>query len=163
MSIDVIELIDFTMLSDEKALEILTWRNHPEVRKWMLNSDIISQDTHLEFVDSLRHDEVNKYFLLNKDRQEIGVIYFNDIHNEECTLGLYVNPFKLKKGTGNILISTAIQYAFDSLNIKRIKLEVFSNNERAIALYKRHLFHEYKRRQVNEKELICMELCNENR
>ena len=163
MNIDGVELLDFTILSDEKKLEILTWRNHPEVRKWMLNSDIISNDTHMRFVDTLQHDKANRYFLLHKEKQEIGVVYFNNIHNEECTIGLYANPFKLIKGTGDILISTAIKYAFDSLNLKRIVLEVFSDNERAIALYKRYRFYEYERRQANDKELICMELYNENR
>ena len=163
MSIDGVELLDFTTLSDEKALEILTWRNHPEVRKWMLNSGIISKDTHIQFINTLQHDKANRYFLLRKDKQKIGVVYFNDIHNEECAIGLYANPFKLKKGTGDILISTAIKYAFDNLNLKRIILEVFSDNKRAIALYKHHGFNEYKRRQINDKELICMELYNENR
>jgi ribosomal protein S18 acetylase RimI-like enzyme len=44
------------------------------------------------------------------------------------------------------------------MKIKKLKLEVFSENERAINLYKKFKFKQTDVKEINNKEVICMEL-----
>jgi UDP-4-amino-4,6-dideoxy-N-acetyl-beta-L-altrosamine N-acetyltransferase len=49
------------------------------------------------------------------------------------------------------------------LNIDKLIAEVFAENERAVDLYKKFNFKETTKKIVNNKEVICMELKNEDR
>jgi UDP-4-amino-4,6-dideoxy-N-acetyl-beta-L-altrosamine N-acetyltransferase len=66
------------------------------------------------------------------------VVNFTNIDHlkKECYFGLYANPFEKIAGVGRILEEICIKYAFDILKLNTLKLEVFSNNKKAINLYK---------------------------
>ena len=158
MKLKNIKLQNFTELSKEKQLEILKWRNHTNVRKWMYSSDLISQQDHFLFIEKLKTDYSKRYFLVSKENEEIGVISFTNINQQDTYLGLYANPYSKIPGIGKVLITISIDYALNILKVKFLKLEVLSINEKAINLYKKFNFKEYKRKIVNNKEIICMEL-----
>jgi UDP-4-amino-4,6-dideoxy-N-acetyl-beta-L-altrosamine N-acetyltransferase len=159
----MVELINFIDMSLEEKKMVLKWRNHKEIRKFMYNRDIIPLNSHLKYIESLKESKTKIYFLVKKENNYIGTIDFTDINlkQKECYLGLYAKPYL--KGVGNILMETIIDYAFNTLNIQKLKLEVQSENQRAIKLYKRFQFKEFNRKVVNNKEMICMELDRENR
>lgn len=158
-----VQLRNFTTLNAQQKAMILEWRNHPSVRANMYNTDMISQEEHLAFIDSLVNKEDKRYFLVQEGEEAIGVIDFNAISKISSKLGIYANPFLAKKGTGTLLMQTLIAYAFDVLKTPTLEAEVFAHNERAIHLYEKFGFQEKFRRFINEKEIICMELDNENR
>jgi len=148
-------------LTQTEQLMVLEWRNHPNVREWMYNSEIISIESHFNFIESLKNDLYNKYFLVQKENQNIGVIYYNkiDMLDKSLYLGLYAHPLERQKGDGQHLLQTAIGYAFDTLKIERIKLEVLSHNTAAVHLYKKFNF-----KVIEEKhDILHMELQHENR
>ncbi|MBT5491830.1 UDP-4-amino-4,6-dideoxy-N-acetyl-beta-L-altrosamine N-acetyltransferase, partial [bacterium] len=127
-------------ISDADKLLVLEWRNNENIRKWMYDSTLISQDTHLKFIENLKYDENNKYFLVQENKINIGVIYFNkiDYKQKECYFGLYANPFINIAGVGSILEEVCIKYIFDILKLDKLKLEVLEENIRAINLYKKY-------------------------
>ncbi|ADN08186.1 UDP-4-amino-4,6-dideoxy-N-acetyl-beta-L-altrosamine N-acetyltransferase [Sulfurimonas autotrophica] len=165
MKINGATLINFIELNEDTQLKILTWRNHPTIKKWMYTDDNILLDNHLNFISSLKSTKDKQYFVVDKDEQQIGVIYFTNIdtNKKECEFGLYANPFEKIAGVGSILEKLCIEYAFDILKLKKLKLEVFSNNKKALNLYKKFNFKEIGKKIVNNKDVICMELKNENR
>lgn len=158
-----VQLRNFTTLNAQQKAMILEWRNHPSVRTNMYNTDIISEAEHLAFIDSLASRDDKRYFLVQEGNEAIGVIDFNAISNISTKLGIYANPFLNQKGVGTLLMQTLISYAFDVLKTSILEAEVFAHNERAIHLYTKFGFQEKFRRLINEKEIICMELDNENR
>jgi len=87
-----VQLRNFTTLNAKQKAMILEWRNHPSVRANMYNTDIISQDEHLAFIDSLVKKEDKHYFLVQENTTNIGVIDFNDISSISTKLGIYINP-----------------------------------------------------------------------
>ncbi len=160
-----IRLIDFVDLSDKQKNIILDMRNHSEVRRWMYNSNLISNKEHLKFIDTLNGKKSKKYFLVTKDKKNIGVIYFTNINMDikESEFGLYANFFEKIPGAGIMLIEGCLEYAFNNHKLKTLKLEVFNDNEKAISLYNKFNFKQTCKKIVNDHEIICMELNNENR
>jgi len=160
-----IELINFVNTSLEEKKMILEWRNHPNIRKWMYNQEEIELDSHLQFIDSLKYCQDKLYFLVKMDKQYIGVIDFTNIdyHNKSTYFGLYSNPNLKIAGIGTILLKTILNYAFNTLNMNTLKLEVFEINKKALNLYKKFNFKKTGEKIVNNKKMILMELKNENR
>lgn len=159
----MIELKNFTDLTHEEALLILAWRNNENIRKWMYTSSEISPREHQLFLKSLQSTKTKRYFWVSNAKKLIGVIYFTDITHEDCCMGLYVNPSLSEKGLGTLLMQTIVEYAFKTLKVQTLKAEVFTHNEKAFRLYEKFGFYETTRTHVNDKEVIFMELNNENR
>jgi len=136
--VEDIKLINFVDLSLEKKKEILFWRNHIDIRRYMRNRALISLREHLEYIDSLKDSKDKIYFLVKKGDEYIGVIDFVDIKDASAEIGLYAKPSL--RGVGDILMRAIIKYGFSSLNLKKLRLEVLEDNIRAIKLYKRFGF-----------------------
>jgi hypothetical protein len=84
-----IELLNFTVLDKQKLMTLLEWRNDRRVRLNMKNTKIISSEEHLSFIERLKCDKSNQYYLVLLNENMIGVIYLNDINNGYASCGLY--------------------------------------------------------------------------
>ncbi len=157
-----IQLINFIELSEEEKEMVLKWRNDSEIRKWMYNQEEIKLFEHLDFIENLKSRKDKLYFLVKKNNEFIGVIDFTQIiENESLYMGIYTNPET--KGKGRILLSEIINYSFNVLKVKEIYSEVYLENNKAYELYKLYKFKDISNKYINNKEVICMELKNENR
>ena len=131
---------------DIKEMEmVLRWRNNKSVRKWMYLNHIISQDEHIHFIDKLKEDNKNFYWLVKNNVGEyMGVISLNrvDFSNKNGYLGIYSNPDSKKSGTGSLLVGCLKELFFERLNFHTLKLEVIAGNEQAVSFYKKSGFSE---------------------
>jgi RimJ/RimL family protein N-acetyltransferase len=95
---------------------------------------------------------------VGRQQKIVGSINFSQIglHNF-VEFGLYTNSFEQLKGAGRILEAVAISYAFRELSVSKLKLEVFSNNEREINFYKKCGFKLTDMKKVNNKDILHME------
>lgn len=156
----MVELINFINLEYQEKVMILTWRNHPKVKFVMHNNLDISLDDHLNFIESLKKRDDKKYFLVKDNTLNIGVIDFINITTDEAELGIYSNPDL--RGNGALLLDKICKYAFEKLKINILKAEVYSDNTQAIKLYKKFNFEKTMLEKRENKEIILMELKNEN-
>lgn len=156
-------LCDFTTLSDTQKAMILTWRNHEKVRAFMYHEQMISLEEHLRFIESLKTSHDKRYFLVQHEGVDIGVIDFTHITPQCTTIGLYANPTLSRKGIGKELMCAIITYGFETLHVKKLCAELFAFNTKAKALYEAFGFCETARKTLNKQEIICMELDNEHR
>ena len=152
-----LRLLDFRELSHKERTMVLEWRNDPEIRKWMRNSQPISLKEHLRFITSLQKSDDKRYFVVKEGEEYIGVVDFTDINRNQKSafFGVYANPASTKRGLGSKLLASLINYAKEELGLRLLRLEVLKSNEKAIALYKKFGFAKYKR----ETAYIYMELC----
>ena len=139
---------------------ILEWRNCPNIKKYMYTQDNISLENHLKFIDTLKNSEDKLYFLVKKDDEYIGVIDFINLTKYEVDFGFYANPLSKIVGIGRILEEISINFAFNTLKVKKLKLEVFEDNIQVRNLHKKYKFKETDEKIVNDKKVICMELKN---
>jgi len=151
----MIRLIPFTELNDTEKEMILTWRNHPDIRMWMLNSCEISINEHLRFIESLKNRSDKRYFLVRQGNDYLGVVDLTDITTTSAEIGIYANPDK--RGIGALLMDSLIRYAFNTLKLTKLIAMVFNNNEKAKRLYQKFDFTETNRAIVHSKEMITLE------
>ena len=156
-----IQLLNFTKLDPIQKEIILSWRNHPDIRQWMFHPNKISMDEHLRFIESLKNRSDKRYFLVQRDDENLGVIDFTAITEDSAEFGIYGNP--TIHGIGKILMVTLIDYALTILHISKLIATVFSDNEKAKHLYATFDFEETNRVLYHNKEMITLELCHDNR
>ncbi|MDA3967671.1 MULTISPECIES: UDP-4-amino-4,6-dideoxy-N-acetyl-beta-L-altrosamine N-acetyltransferase [Helicobacter] len=152
----MIELKNFTKLSCEESIMVLSWRNSPKVAPFMYNA-LISPKEHLEFLESLKTTCNKEYFLVYKGAIPIGVIDFINIQiGNSCEFGIYANPNL--KGYGVILMETLLDYAFNTLKVKELKAQVQSENIKAINLYSKFGFKNVCKKIINNKKMNLIKL-----
>ncbi len=137
-------LKNFVNLKEEEINMVRRWRNHPEVRKWMYTDHEITEEEHRNFIESLKHNRRDFYYLVYKEGKPIGVLYLNrvDFRNLNAYFGMYANPEEKIPFTGLTLGKSIIILAFEVAKLHTLKLEVIEDNQRAIDLYKRMGFKE---------------------
>ncbi|MDX8000134.1 GNAT family N-acetyltransferase [Xenorhabdus sp. Reich] len=83
-------------------------------------------------------------FVAELNGKVVGVLglftHANPRRKHSVGIGIGVDSFHSGKGVGSKLMEFSIDYAFNWLGCIRIELEVFSDNEKAIALYKKFGF-----------------------
>jgi len=150
-----VRLLDFTTLDTQLLTTVLAWRNHSNIRRWMLNDDEISLENHLRFVESLKNRADKRYFLVQREDEYIGVIDFTDITQNSAEIGIYANPDT--RGVGETLMNALIEYGFSTLGVKMLIASVFADNDRAKHLYEKFDFAETVRAFYKGREMIVME------
>lgn len=144
-SLDNLEAINFCNMNVDETEMILNWRNHENVRKYMLDNDIIKLQNHLAFIKSLEKSRIAKYFLvkeINKRNKEyIGVIALSriNIKHKNAYLGIYKNPFS-NSSFGSKLIKIIKHICF-ILELEMLYLETVATNLRGIRLYEKEGFN----------------------
>jgi len=153
-------LVNFYDLTLDERLMVLKWRNHKDVRKWMLTKEKIDKNSHLNFISSLRSKENRVYLLVKRYDVAVGVIDFTDIDKKDkcASFGIYANPDLVGEGRG--LMRCVKSYAFDTLGLKKINATVYKSNAKAIKLYHNENFKSIKSNLV---DMLKMELIYEDR
>ncbi len=153
-----IEMISFTDLTDEEKKMILQWRNHKDIRKWMFSKDVIEEDDHFKYINSLKDRDDRVYFLVKRDNEAVGVIDFTNIDavKRSADIGLYAKPNL--KGIGRVLMDKIVDHGFNTLGLKKLYSKVYIDNGSAIKLYKKFGFIT----KDLKRDVIVMELSHEN-
>lgn len=135
-----INIKSFLELTDEEKWRVLSWRNHPEVRSRMFSSHEISLEEHLAFLAGLKKDEMQAYWMVG----DKGVISLKKIDkkNGNAYLGIYKNPSCNDKNASKDLMKALLSLTFDELNLHTLKLEVFSDNQKAVNFYNKCGFNQ---------------------
>ena len=106
---------------------VLTWRNHPDVRRHMYNQGEISREEHTRWFEEASHDPQRHLLILEVDTEPRAYVNFRCNQRAEATWGFYAAPLA-PKGTGRLLGGAALGYAFRTLGLSRLWGEVLNDN-----------------------------------
>lgn len=128
------KFVNFTMLDDDTIAKIREWRNHPDIRKVMYNTQEISIEGHQSFIKSLEGREDRIYWLVFRKDIPFGVMSLVDVDYEEESgeLGYYLLPDHLESGLGLEFISILIEFIFTRLSVKSIFGRTELHNKNAL-------------------------------
>ncbi len=99
-----------------------------------------------EYVLKIEKSSSRKLFLITLGNEYIGEVALSDISHESCHFRICIyKKENFSKGYGNFALKWIIKYAFYTLNLSEIELEVYPFNKRAIGLYEKFGFKETNR------------------
>ena len=153
--VELVNYIDLDINDQEFALKM---RNDISVKRWMYSQRDISAKEHRDFINTLNNKKERHYFLVKLKSTIVGSINFSNIVPKySVDFGLFTNPYIEWKGAGRILEAVGNYYADFRFGIKKLKLEVFSDNTRAIKFYKKCGYRFVGSDTFQEKKIFFME------
>lgn len=131
-------------LRKEDYSKTLEWRNNLELSRMVQSHPFpISDELEIKWYETILTDTGNKsvYFAIENVNQDfIGLVFLNNINwiHRICWFHIIIGEAKARnKGVGYETMKLIIDYAFNTLNLRKIMLEVLIDNKAAIGLYKK--------------------------
>lgn len=164
--------IHFSKLDKDLARQVLAWRNHPEIRKWMYNKDIISEEDHFQFLQQLPRQRHRYYWLVKEGDRDLGVIDLANCIGGESEWGFYLNPKYIGGGKALRLFHHALHFFFQKIHLNKVYGYVACENTNSLLLNelfdmqlaalmpKRHkgVLHWYAKYELNRVAYLSREL-----
>lgn len=132
--------IEFKNILDTEYTEKLrNWRNQDFVRNNMTNHNLISEEEHRNYLDSLRNNKEQKVFVALNCQEPVAIITIK-IHWEERYVepGMYIiNKDYLGRGLGIVMSYARLEYIFELMPEGKMKTTILDKNEKNINLQKK--------------------------
>lgn len=138
---DIINYIDCT---HEQNLEILNLRNLDDVRKWMVNPEVIPEENHFKFVESLKGNLNRLYFAIYRDGLLVGTYNLTKENDGVWERGIIANPLTQGKGE-TAKWERQILADLPNHGIKAVTAKVKQNNPRSISYHVKLGYQEQSR------------------
>lgn len=115
--------------------QILTWRNHPEVRRFMYTQHDISPEEHARWFARASQDPERHLLVFEINTTPLGFInIFQIASGGIADWGFYLAP-NAPKGTGRVLAQAALRYAFEAAGINKLCGQALAFNESSIRFH----------------------------
>ena len=123
-------------LMNECDLErVLSWRNHPEVRRYMYTQHEISWVEHTRWFTLASQDPERHLLVFEIEGNPFGFINIQQIASGGISdWGFYAAP-DAPKGTGRALGQAALRYAFETAELHKLCGHALAFNERSIRFH----------------------------
>ena len=117
--------------------QVLAWRNHSEVRRYMYTQHEISLEEHIHWFQKTSTDPNRHLFIYEFDSTPLGFISLNvKSPGKIADWGFYTAPDAPKR-TGQFLGRAALQYAFDGAGLYKLCGQALSYNQRSIQFHQK--------------------------
>lgn len=123
-------------MREEDLANVLQWRNHPDVRRFMYTQHEISLAEHRVWYEQVQKDHRHDLLIVENDGEPLGFVQFTEQDDGVAKWGFYAAP-GAPKGSGQKLGVAALNYAFQHLGFHKICGEALAFNERSIGFHRR--------------------------
>ena len=130
----------------EDAERCYRWMNDPNIVRTLKSRYPIAFSNEIEWLDRAMHATNNeRHFAIERkdDRSHIGnaSIHGIDWVSRNAWFGLFIGePTAWNRGFGGDAIGTLIRFAFDEMNLEKLRINVFDYNDRAKHVLEGHGF-----------------------
>ncbi|HEX8618197.1 MAG TPA: GNAT family protein [Thermoanaerobaculia bacterium] len=113
------------------------WMNDPNIVRALKSRYPIAFQNEIEWLDRAMHASVTeRHFAIERkdDRTHIGNASIHDIEwvSRVAKFGLFIGePSAWNRGFGGDAIRTLVRFAFDEMNLRKLRIDVFDYNDRA--------------------------------
>lgn len=115
---------------------VLSWRNHPDIRRYMYTQHEISLDEHRSWFDRASQDSRKHLLIFEVNHIAQGFVNISELAaSGVADWGFYIAP-EAPKGTGRKLGQKALYYAFNDLNLHKVCGQALAFNERSIKFHR---------------------------
>ena len=140
---DRYEVINYVDCTKEQNLDILALRNRDDVRSWMVNPEMITEENHFKYVDSLKSNPNRLYYAIYKNGMLVGTYNLTNEGDGVWERGIIANPYT--QGTGQT--EKWERQILSSLpsEIKAVSAKVKQDNVRSIKYHEKLGYKEQSR------------------
>lgn len=138
------QVINYVDCTHEQQMEILNLRNLDDVRKWMVNPEVIPEENHFKFVKTLKDNLNRLYFAIYKRGELVGTYNLTKEEEGIWERGIIANPSTQGKGETERwerqILSDLPQHG-----IKALTAKVKQDNPRSIRYHEKLGYREQSR------------------
>ena len=140
---DRYEVINYVDCTKEQNLDILALRNRDDVRSWMVNPEVIPEENHFKFVESLKGNPNRLYYAIYKNGVLVGTYNLTNEGDGIWERGIIANPST--QGTGQT--EKWERQILNSLlsDIKAVSAKVKQDNVRSVKYHEKLGYKEQSR------------------
>lgn len=123
-------------IAEEDFSRVLNWRNSANVISSVFSDDRVTTEEHREWFENLGKN--NTVFLIFELMGEpVGTVQFPKIDAIDGTSswGFYLGNPGLPQGTGYMMCSLGLDYAFNVLGLRKLSAKVLSTNNTSLKLH----------------------------
>ena len=114
---------------------VLAWRNHPDVRRYMYTQHEIAEDEHRRWFERAAQDPDRHLLVFEVAGVAQGFVNFHRVAaGGVADWGFYLAP-DVPRGTGHLLGRTALNYAFAEIGLHKVCGQAPAYNERSIRFH----------------------------
>lgn len=125
------------LMSEVDLPMVLSWRNAPQVRKFMFDNAEIESSKHCEWFNRAVENPTRRLLIVEVGGVPLGFVQFDGAEAGVVShWGFYARP-DAKKGAGNIIGKTALDYAFAQIGLHKVCGLVLEFNEASIRMHQR--------------------------
>lgn len=122
--------------------QVLAWRNHPDVRRYMYTQHEISFEEHSRWFANASNDRDRHLLIFEHDSTPLGFINIHQVApGRIADWGFYAAP-DAPKGTGALLGQAALRYAFKDASLHKLCGQALAGNARSIRFHRSLSFKE---------------------
>ena len=138
------QIVNYTDCSVEQQREILALRNDDRVRFWMVNPELISEESHFKFIDRLKNDLNRLYFAIYKNGILTGTYNLTNEGDGVWERGIIADPST--QGTGQTeQWERQILHDLPKYGIKAVTAKVKLDNLKSIKYHEKLGYQEHGR------------------
>jgi RimJ/RimL family protein N-acetyltransferase len=121
----------------EDAERCYRWMNDPNIVRTLKGRYPIAFQNEVEWIEGAMHaSSTERHFAIERkeDRMHIGNTSLHDIDwvSRTAWFGLFIGePAAWNRGFGSDAIRTLVRFAFDEMNLHKLRINVFDYNDRA--------------------------------
>ena len=138
------DIINYIDCNRRQNLEILRLRNLDDVRKWMVNPELISEENHFKFVESLKTNPDRLYYAVYKEGLLVGTYNLTKEKDGIWERGIIANPVTQGKGDTKRWESQILA-DLPKYGIKALTAKVKQDNPRSIKYHEKLGYREQSR------------------
>ena len=140
---DRYEVINYVDCTKEQNLDILALRNRDDVRSWMVNPELIPEENHFNFVESLKGNSKRLYYAIYKNGVLVGTYNLTNDGDGVWERGIIANPST--QGTGQTEKWERQMLSSLPSDIKAVSAKVKQDNLRSIKYHEKLGYKEQSR------------------
>ncbi|MEZ0609571.1 UDP-4-amino-4,6-dideoxy-N-acetyl-beta-L-altrosamine N-acetyltransferase [Fibrella sp. WM1] len=142
-------------MAQEDIELVRSWRNQPEVSKYMYTDGYISEEQQQKWFDAMHSDHTNKYWMINYNGTDIGVASLYGISQvlSSCYWAFYLGDTTNQGvGIGSKIEFNVLDYVFNTLKLNKLRCEVIVFNEKVTSMHEKFGFRReaYYRQHVKK-------------
>lgn len=130
---------NYLFLNQAEKKIILEYRNHPAIRDKMVNSNLISKESHFDFLQNLK-EKKEGHWILRNEKKIFGALNLTkyDEKTDSFMGGNYSNPELIGTGIGFALNFVLHKLVFEMVESNQMRAIIQRNNKNAVRM--NHVF-----------------------